>query len=67
VQGTPAVGEELDDREEDHAGGDVEIIQQHAEQNHAPRHAEHAGNEGTQDDGEGEQNERKGGHLATPY
>ena len=44
--GTPAIGEELDDREEDHSARDIHVIQQHAEQHHPARHAEHAGDEG---------------------
>jgi hypothetical protein len=42
----PHIGDELDDREQHHRGGDVEIDQQHAEQHHAARHPEGAGDEG---------------------
>jgi hypothetical protein len=41
----PAIGGKLDDGEQHHRDGDVEIDQQHAEQDHAAGHAEHAGQE----------------------
>jgi hypothetical protein len=44
--GAPAVGAELDDREQDHRARHVEVIEQHAEQDHASGHAEHTGDEG---------------------
>jgi hypothetical protein len=62
MQRTPAVRGQLDDREQDHGGGDIEIDQQHAQQHHAARHAKHAGNERRNDDGGADQRERGGGH-----
>src|SRR6185436_10612692 len=64
MQRPPAVGGDLQDREQHHAGGDVEINQQHAEQNHAAGHAEHAGDERGDDDGEADEGKRGGGHYA---
>jgi hypothetical protein len=52
-----AVGKELDDREQDHPGGDIEVIEQHAEQHHPAGHAEHAGQEGREDDGSADDGE----------
>jgi hypothetical protein len=43
LQNAPAIGEQLDDRKENHSRGDVEIVEQNAEQHHAPGHAEDAG------------------------
>src|SRR5215467_5784685 len=43
LQNAPAIGEQLDDRKENHPGGDVEIVEQNAEQHHASGHAEDAG------------------------
>jgi hypothetical protein len=63
LDGARAVGHELDDREQDHGGGDVEIVQQHAEQNHAAGHAEHTGDKRAEDDGEPDQGERFEGHC----
>jgi hypothetical protein len=62
-QRAPAVGRELDERKQHHAGGDVEIDQQHAEQHHAAGHAEHAGNERGDNDSGADEGERKGGHF----
>jgi hypothetical protein len=50
--GTPAVGRHLDASEQDHRRGDVHEQQQQPEQEHATGHAEHAGNEGGDDDGD---------------
>ena len=58
LQRAPAVGDDLEDREQHHAGGDVEIDQQHAEQDHAAGHAEHAGDERGEDDGDADDGER---------
>jgi hypothetical protein len=51
LQRAPAVGEQLNDREQDHARGDVEIVEQNAEQDHASGHAEHAGEKRSKNDG----------------
>jgi hypothetical protein len=42
---TPAIRGQLNGREQHHARDDVEKQKQHAEQDHASRHAENAGNE----------------------
>ena len=59
----PAVRDELDDREDHHRGRDVEIDQQHADQDHPARHPEQAGDERGRDDGEADEGEGEGGHA----
>ena len=62
----PAVRDELDDREDHHAGRDVEIDEQHADQDHPARHPEQAGDERGRDDGAGDEDEVEGGHASGP-
>ena len=45
------------------AGRDIEIDEQHAEQDHPARHPEHAGDETRRDDGDGDEGEVEGGHA----
>ncbi len=61
-KGAPAVGGELDDRKQHHAGGDREIDEDHAEQHHPAGHAEGAGDEGGQQDGGADDGETGEGH-----
>ena len=61
----PAVGEQLDDGEKNHAGRDVEISQQHAKQHHSAGHAEDAGEKRGKDDGGSDQSQDGGGHFGT--
>ena len=56
----------MDDREQNHGGADVEKHEQHADQHHPAGHAEHAGEERTEEDGGADQ--RPGGrrHYGLP-